>query len=484
MADIASPRTPSPDRNSQRSSIVATDANIRSKAITPPPSAQISAVQHPQLRATFGRETSLASPPATLKSAPPITSVGLYGEVPPVESVQTMDKEQLRTLVQELIPALGEARVSAAHSKLQHSMLTIQNEEAIMRAEVEHAATKREVAVLQEGKPNIHGFSPKSSQTSVHRNLHLALSHCRELQIENVILDKRLRSSKRMIARLDGENMDLKNRNHELHERIKANRAHLNKMQQSGVISIHGTPMTEFGTPLPKGTPRTPATSRTIRNHGSGTIGSQTPFDQLVFAGQLMNGEPTSVPGTPSPTKPSKSHSQHTRGAYSLSSLPSTPNQALPLVRNEISSAEQLIKGSHGRLSPSTTKHSHEDQMLDRNERETTISLSDDEDDPMIDDDIPGSQASQQATVMLRRSLGSQNSGPAPNSGKLLQGRIIGQVKKSSVARDEPSLKRSAHAVSHDEAVGSNKKAKMTNFGTERRQSVGLGIKDWSSSRR
>lgn len=490
MADIASPRTPSPDRNSQGSSIVAVASTNRSKAITPPPSGQISrsAAKHAQTRAIVGRESSLASPPATLKSGPPITSVGLYGEVPTLESVQTMDEEQLRTLVQELIPALGEARVSAAHAKLQHSMLTIENEEAIMRAEVEHEATKREVQVLQEGNSNLHGFSPKSPQTSFHRNLHLALSHCRELQNQNAVLDKRLRSSKKLITQLDGENVDLKAKVRHLRERIKANRDHLTEMQQSGAISIHGTPMTELGTPLPKGTPRTPGTSRTIREHGSGTIGSQTPFDQLLFAGQLLDGEPNSVPGTPSPLKHKKANPQHTRGAHSLSSLPSTPNQAVPLVRDEISSAERLIRGSHVSFSPPSSQLVRENKALDRTDRDSTISLSDNEDDPFIDDEIPGSQASQQATVMLRRSLGSQkssqNSGPAPNSGKLLQGKIIGQVKKPSVTREKLGQKRNADAITLDEIVSSNKKARITGTGTERRQSVGLGIKDWTASGR
>ena len=484
MADISSPRTPSPERNPERSSTVGKDAANPSKAITPPPSGHIprSATRYTQSRMTAGRENSLASPPATLKSGPPITSVGLYGEVPTLESVQTMDEEQLRRLVGEIIPALGEARVSAAHLKLQHSMLTIENEEAIMRAEVEHEATRREVQVLQEGPPNLHGFSPKSPQAAVQRNLHLALSHCREIQSENAVLDKRLRSSKRMIARLDGENAELKEKVRLLRQRIKANRDHFNELQQSGAISLNGTPMTEFGTPLPKGTPRTPATGRHIREHGSEAIGSQTPFDTLLFAGQLLNGEATSVPGTPSPTKPRKVHPQHTRGAHSLSSLPSTPNQAVQIARNGISSAERSGSGGRVSFSAPSTQLVQDEDMPDRNDRDSTISVSENEDAAYNDEDIPGSQASQQATVMLRRSLGSQNSAPAPNSGKLLQGKIVGKVKKPGMTREDSSLKRGADAIMRDEIMGSSKKAKMSGPGTERRQSIGLGIKDWPTS--
>ena len=389
-----------------------------------------------------------------------------------------MDEEQLRRLVGELLPALGEARVAAAHSKLQHSMLAIENEEAIMRAEVEHEATRREVQVLQEGAPSLHSFSPKSPQASVQRNLHLALSHCRELQNENAILDKRLRSSKKMITRLDGENADLKEKIRLLRQRIKANRDHLNEMQQSGAISLNVTPLNDFGTPVLKGTPYTPATGRTIREHGSEAMGSQTPFDTLLFAGQLLNGEATSVPGTPSPTKPRRSHPQHTRGAHSLSSLPSTPNQPRSSTRNGIPSVER--SGQDGRVSFSapSTQLVQDADVRDRNDRDSTISISEHEDET-YNDDIPGSQASQEATVMLRRSLGSQNSAPAPNSGKVIQGKIFGQVKKPGLAREEVLLKRDADVNLYDEVGRSSKKARIAGPRIERRQSIGLGIKDW-----
>lgn len=404
--------------------------------------------------------------------------------MPSVESVQVMDEQQLRRLVSELLPALGEARVAAAHSKLQHSMLAIENEEAIMRAEVEHEATRREVQVLQEGTPSLLGISPKSPQASMQRNLHLALSHCREMQGENVVLDKRLRTSKRIITRLDGENAELKEKARVLRQRIKANRDHLNEMQQSGALSINGTPMTDFGTPFLKGTPRTPATSRTIHQPGSEPMGSQTPFDTLLFAGQLLNGEATSVPGTPSPTSPTrprKAHPQHTRGAHSLSSLPSTPSHPRSTIQNGVSTMDHSSQYRRTSFSASGIHRDQGADVRDRLDRDSTISISEHEDEAYNDDDIPGSQASQEATVMLRRSLGSQNTAQAPNSGKLIQTKILSQVKKPGIVREDPNLKRRADTMVHDEVGRSNKKAKIADTGKERRQSVGLGIKDWPS---
>ena len=168
-----------------------------------------------------------------------------------------MDEGQLRGLVSELLPAFGEARVNAAHSKLQHSLLSIETEEAAKRAAVEHEATRREVQVLQEGSPaHRNSFSPQSPQASMQRNLQLALAHCRDLQNVNSVLEKRLRSSKKLINQLDEQNADLKESVQLLRQRIKENREHLNEMQSTGAISINGTPSLEYSTPLHNQTPQ------------------------------------------------------------------------------------------------------------------------------------------------------------------------------------------------------------------------------------
>ena len=486
MSEITSPRTPSPERRlrpaDQKGSLspepamdIATShgPNQNRNAMTPPPSGQ-KVDKHAQHRVMDGRQSSLASPPATLRAGPPITSVGLYGEVPTMDSVQHMDEDQLRTLVGELLPALGEARVTAAHSKLQHSLLAIEKEEAAKRAEVEHEATRREVQVLQDGSPTQrHGFSPRSPHASVQRSLQLALAHCRELQGDNVLLEKRLRASKKLIAQLHGENVELKDRVGLLRQRIKANREHLNEMQSSGAISLHGTPTTDFGTPRTKATPRTPATSRPIRD-----------LDQLLIAGQILNGEATSVPSTPSPIKPRSAHSQHMRGAHSLSSLPSTPNRSRPMTADNNLSTPLDHLERNGRVSFSApgTQVVHEESR-ERTDRDSTISASENEDEVYREEEIAGSQASQRATSMLRRSLGASHDGsitPAPNSGKLLQGKLTGQVKKPGLTREEFSPKRVGDGQVQDAGPRSNKKAKLT--GT--REKVGLGIQDWTNSGR
>ena len=497
MSEIATPRTPIPESAMRRgdatplsspggfkeaNSLPKLGSPVRSTStMTPPPSTQLpkSATKSAQAKFLSRREHSLASPPATLKTGPPLTSHGLFGEVPTLENVEKMDEAQLRTLVSELLPALGEARVTAAHSKLQHSLLSIETEESAKRAEVEHEATRREVQVLQEGSPvHRHSFSPRSPQASMQRSLHLALAHCRELQQENTVLDKRLRASKKMIAQLDGQNTDLKEHIQLLRQRIKDNRDHLNELQSSGAISIHGTPLTENSTPLPKGTPRTPATTSRPARDVNQAISSQDPFDALLFAGQVLNGEASSVPSSPIQPRSRKIHAQHIRGAHSLSSLPTTPNRTRPLTADTVPVTSNERSGATHRVSFSApgTQLNYQEETRAREDRDSTISASEDE-----AEDLPGSQASQIAANMLRRSLGSQKevitaAAQTPDSGKLTQGKLFGQVKKPGVARMENSTKRGSDVNSYDEIVRSSKKSRTVDSASDR---VGLGINSW-----
>ena len=506
MSELAAPRTPRAESSMRRSEATPLsspggtgdnsnkEASLSSPvqaagAMTPPPSTQVPKTSVKSAEAKFAsrREHSLASPPATLKTGPPITSNGLYGEVPSLDSVEKMTEEELRLLVGELLPALGEARVTAAHSKLQHSLLAIETEESAKRAEVEHEATRREVQVLQEGSPvHRNSFSPRSPQASMQRNLHLALAHCRELQNENATLEKRVQSSKKIIARLDGENADLKETIHLLRQRIKENRDHLNEMQSSGAISINGTPIMEYNTPLHKGTPRTPATQGRLLHDRSQTVGSQDPIDNLLLAGHYLNGEASSVPATPTPPRPRKIPHQHMRGAHSLSSLPQTPNRSRPVTADNtlITPSDRTMTDHRVSFSATGTQIAYHEESRAREDRDSTISVSDNEGDPFVDEDVPGSQASQLAASMLRRSLESSQheSQPAPSqttdSSKLMQAKLFGHVKKPSVGRLDASPKRGGDRGLHEEIIRSSKKARMADSGAGR---VGLGIKSWPS---
>ena len=498
MSDLSTPRTPKPEHAMRRDNASPlhslTVARKTSKSnrrlaspvrdtgtMTPPPSSQVpkSSSKSSQAGSTSRREHTLASPPATLKPSPPISSGNLFGEIPSLETVHEMDEGQLRGLVTELLPAFGEARVSAAHSKLQHSLLSIETEEAAKRAAVEQEATRREVQVLQEGSP-VHrsSFSPRSPQALMQRNLQLALAHCRDLQLENAVLEKRLRSSKKMIVQLDGQNADLKESVHLLRQRIKENRDHLTEMQSTGAISINSTPVMDYSTPLHNRTPKTPATVSRPPREPKLTVGSQDPFDALILAGQVMNGEANSVPSSPHQARAKRLHPHHIRGAHSLSSLPTTPQRSRPMTADDALTRPYYRANLDISFSAPSTQLPYAEKSRAQEDRESTISASDGEEDAYSDENLPGSQASQMATDMLRHSLGPQggnDSAPCqvPESSKLMQAKLFGHIAKPGIDGVKSS-KRGADSSPHSDLTRNSKRARVAHAGTDK---IGLGIK-------
>ena len=125
------------------------------------------------------------------------------------------------------------------------------------------------------------------------------------------------------------------------------------------------------------------------------------------------------------------------------------------------------------------TQFTYQEENRAREDRDSTISASEDEEV----EQLPGSQASQMAANMLRRSLGSQKemvtaAPQTPDSGNLTQGKLFGQVKKSGLARMEGPTKRGNDVNSYDEIVRSSKKSRMGDSSDQ----VGLGINSWPIS--
>ena len=443
--------------------------------LTPPPSAQIRKTMANHSHSS-SRPNPLASPPTTLKAAPALKQNSLFGEIPSVDSVQNFNEEQLRGLVSDLLPALTEARMSAAHSRLQHHLLTIETSEFSKRAEVEHDLTRREVQVLQEGQAHRGvSASPRSPQSPSRRHLDLALKRCNELQNQNAILEQRLVRAKKAITKLDEKNFELRDDVQRLRQRIKQNREHLDEMRSSGTISINGTPLTEYRTPLHR-TPRTPATARSIHHSASANHGSQNAFDALVIAGEVMSGEANSVPSTP--TRPSVKRLQHShiRGAHSLSSLPSTPNRSRPITAHS-NVVTPVTRGDRDLLlglSAPNTQLTYDEAERHQSSRDSTISASD-KDDAYDDYSILASQASQQAASMLRRdnvaTTDRYEKSAASNPMK-----ISGRITKAGHSKSGPPKKRAADGIAYVESPRSAKRAKT---GGSSQEKVGLGIQNW-----
>ena len=78
---------------------------------------------------------------------------------PTQEQILNASTEELQEMLKAVLAEnsklalkVGEARMAAAHHKLQHNLLTIESEDALKRMEVEQEMTRREIEVLQENR--------------------------------------------------------------------------------------------------------------------------------------------------------------------------------------------------------------------------------------------------------------------------------------------------------------------------------------------
>src|SRR6266536_3392062 len=208
---------------------------LHSASMTPPPSSQAPHHRH-QVRSP----SSSATPqPQALSSPPPTTINGVKREssnaaafVPPTaDELAEASAEQLRDILQAVLAenvkldiAAREARMSAAHYKLQHNLLTIESEEAVKRMEVEHDMTRREVQALQHHGRDSAGYEyiPKLK------------AYCKSLEEDNAVAYRRLDKAKRVIRLKDEQLTDVKEENARLLERIRQNREHINVLRSPG----------------------------------------------------------------------------------------------------------------------------------------------------------------------------------------------------------------------------------------------------------
>ena len=369
-----------------------------------------------------------------------------------------------------------EARMSAAHYKLQHNLLTIETEEATKRMEVEHEMTRREVVLLQHatqdrGEPPSPGFLTKIR------------SYCESLEDENNQLLRRLKQAKKLMESQEDEIERLKEKNLQFKQRIRENREHLNTLRSPGGIFHSASPKTSShsypATPqqyraTPKQTPMTSRSARQVRNH------SQEPFAALLLADRVLSQENNSEPSTPVlqrrtelPTTPG---SRHNRAVQSMSSIPNIPPTARSgTAHSTLLPAVQFIPtidraARHGLTPPQPSRDRR------RKSRDSTISASDTEELARAamgayrgeSEEVHESQASQSATEMLRvdpresfEVAASRTNTPTPITDKssLLQSRILGPVTKSAAEKrkrvDEGySREYSAKKVRSEDTVG------------------------------
>jgi hypothetical protein len=448
LSDVVIPSTPPPQPM----------YTSNSAEMTPPPSTQPPKTNFSTIRPKSAQRTLFPQSP------PSIVKPGTEPALPSPEDIAKAETDELRNMAQGLAVAVAEARMSAAHFKLQHSLLTMESQEAAQRAEIEHQMTRREVEVLQAAEHHnrrVRSATPRSSHPPAQPQIDALLRTCKDLEEEKAEVEHRLQKAKKIIEQEMDKSELLYEENLMLKRRIRENREHFTMLRQSPGFS---TPRNDFATPQ-----RRPGHQFTEPARSHVNSRNQDPFAALLAADQMLSGEAASLPSTPTKTQPSKFRQGHTRGAFSLSSLQTTPAHSRPLTAVEAIHHTQGSPDHRLAYSAPSTQRVGLRGESDRRDRDSTISVSDEE--ALTDGDLPQSQASSLATNMLRRNPGSQESssfpGKAEKSSKMLQTKIFGQVKKAATDR-----KRHASFGENDAA----KKMKLT-------EGVGLGIGAWGTSK-
>ena len=485
MSDIEGPRTPTPTSrysetmDSQLSNAYHSPLETQPADMTPPPSTQIFKPPYKAQAQSSGKtsQAHLATPPATLKIGTNSDYSLRSGTIPTLDQARDLSESQLRDLVSELLPHVGEMRMAAAHAKLQHNLLSIEIGEVAQRAAVEHEMMRRELAVLQASSPLLRNRIPPSTAASPQARgrgaSEAALRQIHALETDNLLLHRRLKQAKKVIKHLDGRNVRLEEANDLLRQRIKQNRDHVDAMRLSGTLSLENTPRSIQNTPLQ----RVKSTNPTGAHREA-----EDPFHALLFAARVSSGETNSVPSTPTHPRMVKPHHFHTRGTHSLSSLPQTPVRSRPMTADEALSTpvNRLIPTSHLSFSaPAAQFVGQEEDDIRYTDRDSTISASDQE-EAYTDEDVPASQASQAATSMLRDYSGpvADRSQPAKAAEEvsLVQSKLVGKVVKLGHSTFGAQKKRGL-AYDDLEDERRSKKAKMS----AKPERMGLGIGVWSS---
>ncbi|KAL5315427.1 hypothetical protein ACEPPN_016294 [Leptodophora sp. 'Broadleaf-Isolate-01'] len=461
-ADIPS-KDDMPRGNSPSTSmIIASSAS----SITPPPSSQ------PPLRRPVSAPRTATPDPVVLSSPPPTITNGNKRDAakktlsvrPTPDEIADASPEELRAMVlrvvaenEKLDMAISEARMSAAHYKLQHNLLTIESEEALKRMEVEHDIIRREVQVLQ-----VNGRD--TTTTDYTQRLK---AYCKSVEEDNVLHRRRLEKAKRLIDTKDEEILDAKDEIMRLQQRIRQNREHINVLRSPGGPLHASTPKTTPATPHQyRGTPKySPNTNRSIRYGPSQD--NQEKFNALLLAGSVLSQENNSAPSTPTVARrpDPRTPNRHNRGVQSLSAFPTTPGSGRAVASNStLLPSAQFSSHAEARVATTLSQHvTQQSRERRRKSRDSTISASDNEEMGRSganyreeSEEIQESQASQSATEMLRADpresfevAASRNHTPIPSEKHLHQAKLYAPVTKRKHGHDhnEPIKKMRTEGV-------------------------------------
>lgn len=463
-----------------------------SNHMTPPPSTQVPSSQRAKTRTPTPTVSHISTPPPTIEMPSQNQSnrmMGAFAATMSAEQIASASLEDLRTKVTELQAALQEAKMSAAHHKLQYQMLSQESAAAIERMRVEARMAQYENEVIHTAEQARAAATPaqpspfQEGMILVQKDLYQRMCReIRELTDERTYLVDEHAAKDRQLMRQDMEIASLTDKVIFARDRIREHRESYNRhrrSQQAASASLYGS--------MPRSTYNDPLRS------GVSSQEQPQPFAALLQASEMASQEAR---------QPMGAKKGHTRNTHSMSSLPTTPHHSqksrqqvyntpsgrqIPLkipstapvprtsaMRTPGIYAQPALPVPRGPAGPPSdgTVSAHEDSDHEPtnngdydSEAETEIIEQDDM------DAISESQASRAASQMLRGSqedhraqrdsfkgsgmLGSASSSQTQGGG-LKQTRLFGAVRKAGVDRssgngeDRPRKR----ARTGDEAIG------------------------------
>ncbi|SMY21359.1 unnamed protein product [Zymoseptoria tritici ST99CH_1A5] len=448
-----------------------------SSSMTPPPSTQARTSNRPKSPTPNTAVSHISTPPPTIETAPqPERMSNAIPRTLNSDELNNATPKMLRDKLVEVQAAYQEAKMTAAHYKLQHNMQLQESEAHIERLEVEARMQQSENEIIHRADRNRAAATPVQQDDlgliQVHRDLYQRM--CAEIQNLGHVnrgLEAQCQHQHRVIERQETELASLNDRVTLMRERIRESRDALRRARSEAPVEhVRRTPYSTYH-------PRQAMTQPPQQN----------PFAALVQASEMASQESArSAPGK-----------GHRRNVHSLSSLPATPQRMMPPTHTT----------PHGREAPAripatapvsrttarpvnvyrqplpvqdqATSYSARTQMeADAQQSDGTVSASDDDDSEAEteilehdDDNVNESFASRAATQMLRQEHPEQRTTSRPSDGQMRQTTLFGAVRKNVPGRQQE--RPSKRAMEEDEAAGyaMGKKARVG------ASPVGLGIK-------
>jgi hypothetical protein len=409
----------------------------------------------------------MSTPPPTidtLSQESVVRPIGGFARALTSEQIASANADDLRIKVAELQAAYQEAKMTAAHHRLQYRMLAQESAAAIERMAVEARMAQCENEVIHSAEQaratTVPMRVPPLQEGSIPVQKDLYQQMCRDIQQlseANASLETEYRQQEKLIFRQDNEIAGLSDKVLMLRDRIREYRDHQSRVR-SASLGLHH-----------QETPKLMSAYSTPRGDRISSSNQPQPFDALLQASKIASIDEYKRNNL---ADMSRSKKGRTRNIHSMSSLPVTPNRKRkqpPLFATPQGDAQSLLMPSTApvqRLSNLRTPDVYSQQMLPVKRvhapgSDGTVSASDLDDDDnhseaeteiLEPNQIDESQASFSAAQMLRADPSPPNQ-PLDRNAKsakrtassMRQVKLFGTVRKANVVRageDEPPAKK------------------------------------------